>query len=265
MRLLPCLTCVFWLAPLALQAGDTPVTVSLARVQEYRTREPGTAGDSTLSVVVCLKGDPVKQALEAGDIEITEATDNLGATLKAHESAGHYVSFNRRLGGNSTDDTAQLNIDLDAPSRQATSLKKISGTLKIRTYRYQAVRIEDVLKKVNQSIDHPIFKAHEVQVRVVDARQALPGTDPMQAKELATRTVSIEVSGEKEVINGMDLITPDDKPLAARPTSFGAGRYTYYSRQSDTDLPANTIAQVFIAMDTKEITVPFTLENVPLP
>ncbi|MDD5260868.1 MAG: hypothetical protein PHD76_03370 [Methylacidiphilales bacterium] len=245
-----------------LLAGDSP-SVDVARVIEYRVRDNGASkGDSTLTVTLSLKGEALKTALEAGDIEVAEAVDNLGNKLPVKTSNEQFAPLGKRLTG---DDSGTLNLDLGAPGRNAESIKKLAGTLKIRTYRHQVVLIDNVLKKINQNIDNPLFKAHEFAVRVVDPRQALPGASDDEAESLRQRAVCIEISGEKDKVSGVELQTPDDKPIPTRASSFSAGRTANFTKQSDTPLPPDTVAKIFIAIDPQEVTIPFALENIALP
>ena len=256
------------LLPLPFQtaSAEDSVKVESARVIEYRVKDSAAdKGDSTLTVVLKLKGEALKNAREAGDIEITEAIDNLGNKLTVKSSNEHFSPLGGRLAGTTSDDSGTLNLDLTAAPRKADTIKQLSGTLKLRIYRQQVVLIDKVLQKINQNVENPLFKAHEFTVRVVDPRQALPGTPADELESLRQRTVCIEVSGEKDKVSGIELQSVDYKPLPSHASSFSAGRTASFTRQSDTTLPPDAVVKVLISIDPQEISVPFKLDNIPLP
>lgn len=260
LRIVCCIVCLQLLATTTLEAQEKPLTVSLERLVDLRSLDKA---DSRLAITLKIKGDQVSSALEYGDVRINEPEPRTGTISGADEEG--FAPLKRSGFGDKLGE-ALLAFELPSPPRNQMSFTILAGTLKLRSYRQQLIPIEKIQTKLNQTIQDPLLKAHGIELRVVDPRQAFPGvTEETELARLKSSVVALEISGNTRKIRDFVLETPEGKEVLSRAGSFGAGRTLILSRRSEEPLPENVIAKVLIPVSPEVVPVSFRLEKVELP
>jgi hypothetical protein len=247
-----------------LLAAD-PIAFQLTHrdTSEYRST---AAGEGECHIAFTLTGGQLKAALEAGQWEITEATDNTGAPLILLDGYADNFQPLKKNPAASGPDSATVKLGLTNPSRAATSIQTLKGSLGINVYRRQVVIIEDLDQNLNQLIENPLFQAHDFTVQVIDPQHAYPGYSSATEKaELLSRAVALRIEGEIDKVDSFTLVAPDGTEIPTRAAGFGAGRSRIMALMADTPLPAGTTAHLLIPIDPKEIRIPFSFTNIQLP
>jgi hypothetical protein len=242
------------------QTGGKDISVGLERLVDQRSQ---AKEESRLVVTLKIQGDGIARALEFGAVQIQEPGVMSGKISGADEEG--FAALRRSgFGGNLSE--AFLSFELPSPARTQISWPVVSGSFKLKLYRQQLVPIEKVLSKRNQVVEDPLLKAHKIELRVVDPRQAFPGvTEDVEVSKLLASVVALEIIGNTRQVREFLLETPEGKRIPTRAGSFGAGRTLILSQRSEEPLAENVVAKVVIPVAPEQVEVPFLLEKVELP
>lgn len=231
---------------------------------EYRTTDID-GGECQLTFD--LTGHQITDALDAGRWKIDTATDNTGVTLSALPGFRESYTPLQKLPIAKTPGTiATVKLGLTISSRAARSIKILEGSLGINVYRRQIVIIEELEQNRNSRIENPLFKTHGFTVQLIDPQHAYPGySSEAEKNTLLSRAVAFRIEGDIDKVDSFKLVGPDGTELPSRPAGFGAGRSRTMARMADAPLPAGTTAHLLIPIDPKEIRIPFSFTDIPLP
>jgi hypothetical protein len=237
------------------------ITVTLDRFVETRTASPET---SRLRCELRLAGPGLDDALDFGNPRLTTATDDQGRALApAPGSPGVFLPL-RPIPG--APPQAVATLDLAAPPRSSRALARLAGSLDLRFYRYQIVRIANATESTDTDFKDPLFAAHGFAVRIVHPRHAFPELSGAETEDaLRRRAVCLEITGNAAALRGLELRGPDDRPIAARTVSFGTRQFTLWAAAADTPLPPGAQALLRIPIDPETRPVPFDLRDLTLP
>ncbi|MEM1158614.1 MAG: hypothetical protein AAGH72_10195 [Verrucomicrobiota bacterium] len=243
-------------------AKPAEFTLAYQDTTEYRTTS-GEEGECLITF--SLTGDQIAGALDAGRWEIKEALDDQGTRLNPPESyTRNFTPLMRR--SSAQDSEAVLKLGLSVPPRTANHIRSLKGSLGINVYRQQIVIIEDLEKNRNQLIENPLFQVHGFTVQLIDPQHAYPGyTSESEKRVLYSRAVAVRIEGNINKVNSFRLVDPGGNELASRPAGFAAGRSRIMGRMADQPLPAKTTLHLQIPIDPKEVRIPFSFTDIPLP
>lgn len=246
-----------------LSAQDSPpFSLTHSDTTEYRTTSD-TGSECLLTF--SLSGDQITDALDAGRWKLDEVVDDQGTPLNvAKNYTQNFTPLIQRPTAGGSEAIVKLGLSL--PPRSAKTIRSLKGSLGINVYRRQVVIIEDLDQKQNQLIENPLFKAHGFTVQVIDPQHAYPGyTSDSEKRTLFSRAVALRIEGDIDKTDSFKLVGPDGSELASRPAGFGAGRSRIMARMADLPLPEGTSIHLQIPIDPKEIRIPFSFTDIPLP
>ena len=245
-----------------LVAEPTDFKITHLDTTEYRTTS-GEGGECLLTF--SLSGEPIADALDAGRWKIEEAMDDRGNSLNPQESyTCNFLPLIQRPGMEGSGATLKLGLSL--PPRTANQIRSLKGSIGINVYRRQVVIIEEPGKKQNQLIENPLFEAHGFSVQLIDPQHAYPGyTSDSEKQTLHSRAMALRIEGEIDKVDSFKLIDSNGNELASRPAGFGAGRSRIMARMADEPIPAGSTIHLQIPIDPKEIRIPFSFVDIPLP
>lgn len=256
----PTLTIIFayWcLTPFLISQEQPVFELSHLDTSEVRTSLP-THSETILSFK--LAGTSMENTLEAGNWKVEEAIDSSGRKLRLLEPARGVFRPLQHHG-----DHSRLELKLSVANRKATMITSLKGSVGVNLFRRQIV-ILNLKNTMNQTIENPLFAAHDFTVQIIDPQHAYPGySNPADIESLRTRAVAIRVEGDIDKVDSFQLVGPDGNTIPSRPAGFGAGRSRVMARMADTPIPDGTTAHLLIPIDPQEIRIPFSFSNIPLP
>ena len=239
-------------------------TLEHTHTTEYRN---SSADGNECILTFTLIGQRIDEALEAGHWQIESATDDTGSPLSALPAyEKKYAALKKRPIAVAPGAVATVQLGITAAPRSARMIQTLSGSLGINVFRRQVVIIDDLNKNLNTQIENPLFKAHGFTVQVIDPQHAYPGySNESEKNALLSRAIALRIEGDINKVDSFKLVGPDGNELPSRPAGFGAGRSRTMARMADTALPAGTTAHLLIPIDPKEIRIPFSFTDIPLP
>lgn len=259
-------------------AAATDVKVDLLSVTEVRhadlvNQDEEDAGMSFsqyepgLKLKLELVGAAAGTATHYGKIELKTAEDDRGDALKLQASrfmrdpSKGFVQIDRShmFFGREEESKGKLEVELnlELPQRSARELALIKGTVTLRTVSQADVLIDKVRSKEGQEIDHQLFKAAGITLKVVRPS----GTQAAHA----ARSLTVEVQGKVDAVLELELLDAAGKDLGGGSFSFGTDTSRTFQLRSDAAMPADAKLKVSVATGWKDVGVPFQFKDIELP
>ena len=265
--------------------AETSVQLVSVRETRYKNLAPQKKSEgmfsfnsskmSMLVLTVELRGDAVIKATKDVFVSINSAVDDTGKELKDAPkglSREWFVKIDREMLHFGMDeskvpkDNIKVDLRLDVPSRSATSITRVDGSLKLKLQTGEPVKVvlDGVRKKTGQTIQDPRLAKCGVQVKIISfkAGKEMFGIllkDPSKA-------IGVQVSGKVDAVE-LSLVAPVlEAYRISRGDSlfFPSSRKTYFLESMD-PLPEDAKLAITLSAGQEDVEVPFNFENVPLP
>ncbi|HZQ47812.1 MAG TPA: hypothetical protein VFC07_12410 [Verrucomicrobiae bacterium] len=282
--------CVWAAASLTLQAQDAgkqPIAVR-ATVGEITDNRTTGSFNSECKIDLKFTGDAAMDASSVRRVRVTKAVDELGRDLVPKEkenSFGGSSSFGRRSG------TLQGELKLRNPSRNAAVIKLIEGEVELfnpTPANGGILVIKDILKHPAEPVENPTLKkygieliyltkaSYEAKKKQVEEQQKsgaggaigdafgdlFKGMFGGMMSSDSKNNLKLYVKDRDKRVIDVEYQDADGKPLKR-----GSSWTSNEMRSQDFDAPPPADTQLMIHLATPEAiqSIPFKLENVPLP
>jgi hypothetical protein len=284
------IVCLWATLSITLQAQDAtkqPVAIRASVGDVTDNRTTGTF-NSECKIELKFTGDAAADASSVRQVRVTKAVDEIGRDLVPKESENSFgasSSFGRRSG------TLQGELKLRNPSRNAAVIKLIEGEVELfnpTPANGGILVIKDILKHPAEPVQNPTLKkygveliyltkeSYEAKKKQVEEQQKngaggaigdafgdlFKGMFSGMMSSESKNNLKLYVKDAKKQIIEAEFQDANGKPLKRR-SSWSSNEM----RSQDFDTPPPADAQLMIYLATPEAiqTVPFKLENVPLP
>lgn len=259
--------------PLIAAEDEKAMTITVERVEEFRAKTAGGKADvkaedketSSLMVIALLKGESLPGAVRMGELTF-KAVDDKGAELAqrtkffAKEDFTPVDRSGRDLEAALPADVIRIEMMMAAPSRQATKLTKLQGSVKLLVGLPVEVIVDAPADKLNKEIEDPALKAAGIKVMLMSF-------NPKGGAGLGVYA-RLRVIGKEWAIVRMEAIDPDGK-VRSNGGGGGAGVGVVpsitYEIYGEAPLPEGSKLRLTVLKDMKQITVPIELKDVELP
>jgi hypothetical protein len=216
--------------------------------------------ERTLYVTVSLKGEPVLNAYEYGEFQVTSARDDTGAALEL--AAPVKDQFSAEFGESFVElndffldvkDTLPIRFALTPPAEGAKSITlEASIKLKVR----ESIVVENVLDSLGSNLKHE--RLAELGTFKVSKQNADNGNPD--------HGLQLEVTGPEGTVEEIELLDGEGQPLkTAGQFSFGFGNQKTFNVDTGEKLPAGTHLRITLGGSETIQVVPLKFEDVALP
>jgi hypothetical protein len=151
------------------------------------------------------------------------------------------------------EDGIEVDFELKSPKRSATKLTSVSGSVVVRAGgKKQIATLDGVPSLEHKKIDDPALSSAGVSAQITSA--------PANA-----RAVEIEFTGSVTAIADVQLLDSTGKNIID-----GSGTSTFNSTEQaqynlSAPLETSTKLQITVLSGQEDVTVPFSLKDIPLP
>jgi len=216
--------------------------------------------ERTLFATLSLTGEPILNAYEYGEFEITSATDDTGAALELvtpvkdqfdKEFGAEFVELNDFFLDKK--DTLPIIFALSAPAAEAKSVT-IDGSIKFKVR--ESVVVKDVLKSLDGELhDERLTKLGTFTIKKQSADNGEPDNG-----------LVIEVKAPDGTVEGIKLLDGQGAPLDTA-SQFGFGGFSEKTFSIDTGkkLPDDTQLRITLGGNESIQVVPLKIEAANLP
>jgi hypothetical protein len=249
------------LAGLHIQAA---VQMTPARIEEVRTLilvdDKVSRTPASLKLTLSLTGPEAESAVRYGNLKLEEAVDDKGSNLIRTNDTFHEAAkfkdysnafFRKSSFGGKTD--PQVEIDLALPTRQATRITRLRGTLELAE------------QGTSQTIELAGLKGAGKKALAVPANAGV-GIAATVASGEAVRSVGIEITGDESAVESLDVVDASGKKISNGLSSWtlngGPVKKTLTLRQP---LDDSMKLVATLALNRKITKVPFDLKDIRLP
>ncbi len=252
----------------AVQAADrSPVSVDITSISESRFKafeedKKHPFADDKLEITLLLKGPAAQHATHWGHVKLLQAADDTGKPLKLQSGFEKpdksFLKINREqmwfFHDDPPQDAIKVALALDPSSRSSTKLRVLKGTLQLKASRNEEVIVENLDRRVGQTIKHPTLKKGGLVVSVVKFEPDNP-----------SEYIKLKVTGPEEACEGFSLIDPQGEELSNSRMWFRVGNSTNLGLGGDGPLPQGVRLKVLVETQKDVTNVPFSFKDVPLP
>ena len=234
----------------------------------------GMENENALRITIELQGEAITNATHFGKIKLSKATDDTGKTLSLHENfkvgmselAEQFAKIDRNMMyfsmSEAPKDRIKVDLKFEKPSRKATKIKTMQGSVSVRTGTPQDVTIDSIKAMAGKKLSDKALEQAGIQITVVDPKKA--GGFFSSGKDDGM-SVALQVAGELDALLEMDLVDANGTDLNASTMWSTSGSTAEYTLIADEKLPATTKLKVQVSVGAKTIDVPFSINNLTLP
>lgn len=262
-----------------LARADDSVQLQIARIEDRRTvtTEPDALAiwQNTLEIRLHMSGPLVREAHQAGQIRLEEATDDLGDALQLKgfidntmDSTGRWISVTPAIGAQPTtrpdEGPYQLQFVLGSPPRKASRITHLKGDFQVVVGGApKDVVVPHVMKTMGKEIDDEAVSSAGLSITPSEPAglphakfYVRPGTHHM---------LGLEVVGNTKLLQDAALVDASGKTVSDPPLRFtGVGEMIYFL-DGTKDLDESMSLRVTVIVGQKQVTVPFDFKDVALP
>lgn len=265
----------------------TPVQVTETRQKDLLPDQGVRMGPSTgLTVTIRLDGPEVKNATQYGKVKITTATDDAGTNLQAQgnnsfmglgsdqfqpfRQTGTMMDFGKPApAAPASNHDVELSVGL--PARSAKKIAVLRGELQVLagTGQAKAVLVKNPQTMAGKALTDPVLKQAGVTVKVLDKKAAaangMPADMPMMGNMGNGPSVSVEISGNPNAIESMDVVDAGGQSVANGSFDMTTDNVMTKTIQLSKPLSPAMTLKLGVSVGQKAITVPFELKDIDLP
>ena len=248
------------LASAGKEVKVTALSISEHRyVQLEKTKNDFMTGGSGTTIELLVKGEAVARATRVGNVEIAKAEDDLGNSLAPERqsilsSGMESIDRDSRFGRPQADDETQVNLNLKASSRSASSIAVLEGSLTLSVAKVTKVEVpgSELRKLLGKKIENAILTNAGITVEVAKLSEA--GT-----------LITLKVVDKKESITATNVVSAKGERLDNGYSSSGFGDVRTTELFGDGTLSDD--AKLVLAVETQrqDMEVPFKFQNIQLP
>ncbi len=253
----------------ALIATTASVTLAELKVETFRVSESRIvqvkklksdktfSQSSSLTVQLLISGPEVEAFSHYAQIQPTEARDDSGQSLVRKQSPfgqNQFRELNREqmwfFEDNPPKDQIKIDVNLMAPTRKATKIKVLKGSLQLQSSITKAVTFP---AKITKAINDKVLKAAGVVIEITQVNKT-------------KGSIQLKTRDPKKLVHGnLEILDAKGKKISQGYSSFGFNNQRTITLDTNGKLPAGSIVRVLIVESRKTIDVPFELKDIPLP
>lgn len=231
------------------------------------------SGAAVLTITIEVQGPEAEAATHYGHMKIKAAKTDAGGTLESlrprsfgfEDLRTDFAKIDRNMmfmgrADETAKDLLKFELRFELPPRGALELKVVEGSLKLRTGSRKDVLIGDLAGKIGKVIEDKDLAAAGLKVKIVD-----PKGKTMFGDSDPSKTVAVEMSGKLGVLLDIELVDEAGKSLSSGSMSSGGGKKKTYTLYGEETLPKTVRLKLSVAVDQKDIDVPFKLTGIKLP
>lgn len=258
-----CLVALFIAAGGPARAG---VDIALVRIDETRSEiihdDNVSRGMPGLKLLLSVSGPEAEAATQYGDLTIDEVVDDTGSSLIPASDALNdpkkfkdfdNAFFRKSTFGDRPPAAPEIELALALPKRSATKITRLRGSVSLVVLgQLTPVELGNLKSPGEKKLNIPA--------------SANVGVTATVASGDNVRSVSIEITGDENVIESIVVVDSDGKEISGGMSSFtfmnGPVHHTLSLRQPLND-SMKLVAK--LALDRRITKVPFDLKDIPLP
>ena len=236
----------------AVTAASTDLEVEVTGVREIRGSGSAAAGDPSPGLTVFLDVPALEKRLLQWEIEVTEASDDAGNDLMLPKAPQIVGSRFRELPGGEN----VLRVDLGPSARQAEQIAELKGKLHLVVGDgEQMVTVPRIKTWQGKTVGSPSLEAMGITVQV-------PQQGRFNQRELTVMISAESLGGDVEV----SVVAADGTSISAGGTGHPGETVSVWTEELERPLRDSDVLKLSIeAAEQQTITIPFDLDDIPLP
>ncbi len=213
-----------------------------------------------LIVAITLSGKPAAEASYFGLLSVEKAEGDNGAAIELgdgyffEKSLEGFVKIDRKRSflNKHPDDGVLVPIELKPSAGKITKIAAVEGSVKIRTGgTRKTIEVGGLADKANTAVDDPALKA--------------AGIEQLKLGKITDEALSYEVRGSHEAIYSVAIVDAVGKSLVNGNSRSASGKQVHCELFYSKKLPADATLKITLLTGTREMEVPFSLKDLPVP
>jgi len=227
---------------------------------------------SRLTLRLAFRGADMSNATHYGNLHVS-VKDNRGNSVLLLKTDALGCSTDKGMAqiperpGKASDNVV-VDLNLEAPARQASMLTLTEGSIELRLGRRADLVFKNISRLVGTELVSEDLKAAQVSVRVL-SQDNLKTQDVVTLDGLESfKGVALYISGDRANVCSVDIIDTNGRPLAdddIRKSVFGGNGKSLWLIGSRQKVSDENDLRVKVIIPGKTILVPFELAGVRLP